>query len=176
MINKTDILTIYSIFRDYVKHEDGLINSRMTWLITVQSFLIATFGLSYQKRFEIISEGIIKIDNEAKKYLITQVVSEYDIFLIFLAIIGLTTSIVALYSIKGAVHALKALNGIWKIFLEDNKITFPLLVKLPNIVGGGNVNAPKQGRAFPTNLPKLFIVAWSVVLLVLLVLLVKSIG
>lgn len=52
---------LYVLYRDYIKHEDELINARSGWMINIQSFLIATFGFSYQKRFEIITSFIDKM-------------------------------------------------------------------------------------------------------------------
>jgi hypothetical protein len=53
---------LYVLYRDYIKHEDNLINARISWMISIQSFLIATFGFSYQKKFEIINSFINKIN------------------------------------------------------------------------------------------------------------------
>jgi hypothetical protein len=50
---------LYLNYRDYIKHENILINYRTTWLITIQSFLITTFGFSYQKKFEVISSAAL---------------------------------------------------------------------------------------------------------------------
>jgi hypothetical protein len=38
----------FELYRDYVKHEDELINRRLTWLLTVQGFLFAAYGLTNQ--------------------------------------------------------------------------------------------------------------------------------
>ncbi|HEY6724805.1 MAG TPA: hypothetical protein VI197_12280 [Polyangiaceae bacterium] len=35
----------YELFRDYLKHEDGLINNRLVWSLTIQSFAFAAFAL-----------------------------------------------------------------------------------------------------------------------------------
>ena len=39
----------FKIFRDYMQHEDNLINQRVSWNSTIQGFLFATYGLSQQK-------------------------------------------------------------------------------------------------------------------------------
>jgi hypothetical protein len=56
-MNTTNIIEIYELFRSYVKHEDTLIDHRTTWLIYIQSFLLATFGFSYQKKFEVYANA-----------------------------------------------------------------------------------------------------------------------
>ena len=38
------ILTYYERIRTYIQHEDGLINSRLTWSLTIHGFLFAIFG------------------------------------------------------------------------------------------------------------------------------------
>jgi hypothetical protein len=38
-------LHIYKVHREYVEHEDRLVNYRMTWLLAAQAFLLASFGL-----------------------------------------------------------------------------------------------------------------------------------
>ena len=39
----------FKIFRDYMQHEDNLINQRVSWNSTIQGFHFATYGLSQQK-------------------------------------------------------------------------------------------------------------------------------
>src|SRR5580658_9768416 len=39
----------YKLFRDYIEHEDSLINQRLLWNINIQGFLFAAYGLSVQK-------------------------------------------------------------------------------------------------------------------------------
>jgi hypothetical protein len=41
----SQILAYYERMRGYIQHEDGLINSRLTWSLTVHGFLFAIFGL-----------------------------------------------------------------------------------------------------------------------------------
>src|SRR5262249_26759673 len=43
----------YKIFRDYLQHEDGLINQRLSWNFTIQGFLFATYGLCLQKLLDV---------------------------------------------------------------------------------------------------------------------------
>jgi hypothetical protein len=40
---------LFWIYRLYVQYEDDLINNRTTWLITIQAFLLATFGVFLPK-------------------------------------------------------------------------------------------------------------------------------
>ncbi|MGA2905059.1 MAG: hypothetical protein ABSD98_14595 [Candidatus Korobacteraceae bacterium] len=40
---------LYSVFRDYIKHEDDLINYRLNWNFTIQGFLFAAYSFTLQK-------------------------------------------------------------------------------------------------------------------------------
>src|SRR5271169_5831898 len=45
----SEILTYYERMRSYVEHEDGLINSRLTWSLTIHGFLFASYGILLAK-------------------------------------------------------------------------------------------------------------------------------
>jgi hypothetical protein len=51
-----DILGLYDRFRSYVEHEDGLINSRLTWSLTVHGFLFAMYGILAGKVADVFVE------------------------------------------------------------------------------------------------------------------------
>jgi hypothetical protein len=51
----SDVVSYYNLMRDYVKHEDGLINSRLTWSLTVHGFLLTSFGL-FSKSSDLYAE------------------------------------------------------------------------------------------------------------------------
>jgi hypothetical protein len=40
-----ELLSLYNVYRDYMKHEDDLINQRASWHLLLQGFLFATFGV-----------------------------------------------------------------------------------------------------------------------------------
>jgi hypothetical protein len=51
-INRTSassFLEYYKCMRDYLEHEDTLVNIRFTWGLTVQGFIIGAFGFTLQK-------------------------------------------------------------------------------------------------------------------------------
>src|SRR5271155_2266738 len=43
--SRTHLMRHYKIYRDYMKHEDDLLNHRTTWLLIFQGFLFATLGV-----------------------------------------------------------------------------------------------------------------------------------
>ena len=38
--------TLYKQYREYIVHEDNLINHRSTWIYMIQSFLVASYGFA----------------------------------------------------------------------------------------------------------------------------------
>ena len=49
-------LKYYGTLRDYVQHEDGLINTRLSWSLTVHGFLFAIYGVLLGKVADILLE------------------------------------------------------------------------------------------------------------------------
>ena len=78
---------VYKIHRDYLEHEDELVHHRTTALITIQSFLIATFGFTYQKKYE-IAEKLFSQDKSLTPAALGSITDEYNGFLFILAIVG----------------------------------------------------------------------------------------
>jgi hypothetical protein len=149
---------IYSLYRDYIKHEDSLINYRITWLISIQAFLIATFGFSYQKRFEVITRIFEKDTDAEKTKMIQDAIKNYDNFLVYLGFFGLLTSIAALVSIDAGVASIASLRKKWNELRWS--INFISTGHLPLITGGGNSRAHKYGKMVSYILPLFFMVFW----------------
>lgn len=148
---------LFTLYRDYLEHEDGLINYRTTWLVSVQSFLIATFGFSYQKKFEVLGQAITKCtvgELEVTIYL-------YDFFLFLLVLIGIVTSRAAIRSVKAAVLAIGALQKKWEGMIEHKE--YPELFHLPKVIGGGFHKTPDEGAELALGLPKVFLISWCVI-------------
>ena len=152
---------IFSLYRDHTKHEDNLINQRMTWMITIQSFLIATFGFSYQKKLEILSKfltetNISKIsDNHLSEFYGT--ILRYNIFLIIICVIGIGMSIITFSLLRVANLAIGGLEYQWCKVEEILKIKY-----LPQITGGGkhdeiHEKAKRSGEQLSNWLTRFFI-------------------
>jgi hypothetical protein len=132
----------YEFFRDYVKHEDNLINQRLTWLLTIHGFLYATCGFTLQKKYEIAEK--IASDYVAHPALLCPIVDyahkcaqlqvkyfsmdnlgftsiEVDLFLFFLAAVGFIISILALISINAAKNAANSIRGLFEYQYENVK-------------------------------------------------------
>jgi len=114
-MTQEDKRALYEIHRDYVKHEDHLINHRTTWLITVQAFLLATFGFSVQKLYEIWFNVIRVIQSEPE---IASAMSSSSglvrFSLLALSVVGFAVAIISLLSIRAASKAIESLNRNWK--------------------------------------------------------------
>ena len=160
--NAKRVEAFYTLLRDYIKHEDGLINQRATWLMSVQAFLIATFGLSYQKKFEVLANAFIA----GKVQQLQVMIAFYDVFLLLLVAIGIMTSIRAGDSVRAAMAALGRLTEHWNSFVQGQmKAPFSLpasLDYLPGIVGGGHPDAPGDGIRLADALPEFFRKFWLV--------------
>ena len=42
---RQEFIKLFELYRDYVKHEDALINSRLVWNLNIQGFLFAAYGV-----------------------------------------------------------------------------------------------------------------------------------
>jgi len=40
---QSEAIALYNVYRDYMKHEDTLMNVRMTWFLTTQAFLFSCY-------------------------------------------------------------------------------------------------------------------------------------
>jgi hypothetical protein len=152
------VIALYRIYRSYIEHEDRLIHNRTTWLITIQSFLIATFGFSFQKWYELSM-------NPATQWTPTTInaTKYYQIFLISLCIVGFIVSIIAFFALKAAAIAIRNLHDEWKKLAD----TLPFDHRLPVIIGGGIDQSVSHGLFLPLPLPFFFVSLWLISALVL---------
>lgn len=64
--DKMTDLEFFKQTRDQIKHEDNLINNRVTWLIAVQAFLFAAYGFAFSSQSTAIA-SIVKEANLSKE-------------------------------------------------------------------------------------------------------------
>lgn len=157
----------YKIFRDYVEHEDELIANRLSWNITIQGFLFATYGLSIQKLTEVLTPHgtygpVSRIPLELKSL---------QWLTIVLPVFGMLISGISFFGVQAAQNAIEGLNEIWARVPKPEGS--PLL---PELTGGatrqsskiGSKQNPARGanqnhsKGFwaPKIFPLLFIAAW----------------
>jgi hypothetical protein len=138
---------LYTIYRNYIEHEDSLVNHRTTWLITIQSFLIATLGLTYQALLEPLSGKVEPITPRSLLF-----------FQAALATVGFFTSFVAYLSLRAAGRSIRSIRRNW----ERQPLAAACRLQLPALTGGGDSRAPRMGFSFPLLLPAFFMVFWVV--------------
>lgn len=144
---------LYVIHRRYIEHEDTLVNNRTTWLITVQSFLIATFGFTFEAKYELVSHQILpELGNVA-----VRTPEELQTFQTSLAVVGLFTGFVALLSLRAAARAITSVRRSW----EKHPLAKPCRDYLPPLMGGGDPGARRAGISFPILLPIFFMLFWA---------------
>lgn len=174
-----DKLDAYKVFRNYLEHEDALINQRITWMLTIHGFLYATYGFTLQKVIE-INEKISNFGasnfgdcNKLNGYiengaLYGSFVQTFG-FLAVICVVGLGISASALLSIKAALSAIIAVREIFKThssevnheafktyaFWENDKRRFPLLT-------GGGYPGRNFGFGAAWFIPTLLMAGWLV--------------
>jgi len=111
VVPSSDLLKYYELMRGYVAHEDNLINSRLTWSLTIHGFLFATLGILIGKLVDIVVD-IQKSPGPEQPEKLEQVA----VFLIFLqlipAIVGFIVAYFSFVAIRGGHYAHQHLNEI----------------------------------------------------------------
>jgi hypothetical protein len=154
-----ELIIIYKIFRSYEEHENALINHRTSWLVTVQSVLLATFGFSFQKHLEIVQK-IADMAPLARDTL-SGSLYQFKIFLAALPVIGIVTCFGSYMSIRAARDAQSELR---KQYNSEYRGAISDSLKLPPIAGGSSKSAEDHGSSFAYFLPVFFFLLWAIVL------------
>ncbi len=98
-----EFLEIYNIYRDHIKHEDTLLNQRLNFLITSQSFLFIIY-------FALFKDIATHLGTNC-------------ILLCSICFLGYFMNILTESSIQGFVDASSAINQQWKTeYLKKSKI------------------------------------------------------
>jgi hypothetical protein len=148
-------ISMYTVFRQYLVHEDDLINQRTTWSITIQGFIIVAFGLSFQNRLN------LNIANAAQIQSITKFDREYGMLILALATLGLGVSLICLVSVRAGQIAIRGLIKIWGQWHNAH----PRSPGYPPLSGGGEYWATRLGHAAPIVLQSFFVLFWITVLM-----------
>lgn len=129
------------------------------WFMSVQFFLIATFGFSYQKKFEVLSKALWddSMRSAVKNIFVSLLL--YDLFLLSLVMIGISTSYVAKRSVGTAAVAVKSLELRWSNLPKEIRGAVEIR-HLPGLTGGGDEKAAKNEVKFAKAMPKLFFFLW----------------
>lgn len=184
-------LEFYKATRAYIEHEDGLINNRLTWALTIHGFLYASFALTAQKIVEIREKSISTCKPARLKAFfpdttltcadhLANLTYPLVLTLILIAVVGVFISGIAYLSIKAAQSAIE---GICQIFPDSvlstkssrsgGKLSYhPVVVfegtsqilMLPALVGGGKEVA-NRGFLSASGIPWVMISSWMAALI-----------
>lgn len=132
---------LYELYRSYVRHEDSLINFRLTWYMVGQT--ATTTGLGY---FLSKSDGLAQVSRLLDTWPAAT--------LLFICAIGAVIAFVTLISVSSADRALASLK------LSYEKTMLPL-AGFPSITGGGNGWVAIFGSLMHFAIPILGLVFWG---------------
>jgi hypothetical protein len=139
----------YEIYRDYMKHEDDLLNHRATWHLVMQGLLFTAIGVLLQWKYEghVIDE--------------LHLLRESLIFII--PVLGILIASLAYGGAWAAHTAIETLSSDWE--RVEKSYTTPPLPLLPGVAGAGNDHAKKWGKNPSRGIPMLIGLAWLVILI-----------
>ncbi|MEI9992941.1 MAG: hypothetical protein WDM86_23305 [Rhizomicrobium sp.] len=155
MTTGTRAEALYDRIRAQIEHENDLYNHRIVWLITMQAFLFATTGLVVQAKLGLkasnLSQGAFIVDG----------------FSVLLSIVGIMVALIADQLLTNSRRALNLLRKTWED-RKDRVLNSEADLDLFPPISGGEAN-PRTGTILRSgNLPKLFVLSWVVVELILL--------
>jgi hypothetical protein len=150
----------YQIFREYVEHEDALVNNRVLWNINIQGFLFAAYGFSVQA----LAQDFLNFGRKMSA------VEPLIILVVMLPIVGISVSYFSLKGVKAAQKAISDLKAQWdEVVKKLYAASDPDL--LPCLIGGGKPSEPSTvqkhnwGFLAPKGIPIICIIVWGTLLL-----------
>lgn len=164
-------IKIYQLHRDYIIHEDVLINNRITWMLSIHGFLYASYGLVLAQLIN-SSQNLDKLCHNVVEYfgLIHGV-----LFLFIITGIGMGVSCFGLCSIMAAKEATAKVAHVFDKFAEINnhkieynknrtKRHYEVSEKynFPHVIGGGVVRSVEGGGLASIMVPSTLIIAWLI--------------
>ncbi len=143
-------LKIYNAFREQVTHENTLYNNRITWLITLNSFLFAGISLLFRARMENLSDRVELV---------------VLVFVLLICCVGFCVSAICSALLSQSRRVLNWVRDEWdglsgRGFFGDQMSVVPL----PHPSGG---DGKKQARTLfrSGNLPTVMMVSWVLIFL-----------
>lgn len=169
------VYKMYSIYIDYIRHENELISQRSGRFVTLQSVLIASLGISIRY------ENSAPQTHDAFSIHFLQLNWLFVAFSIIVSVIGLSSSWTAFTAIKAAKDAQNRTNDSWRSPRPSGRSLYDLAREFhfPELMGGGvdrsiglavHIEADRGGGNFSLYLPIFFLCFWILPPLGLLVL------
>ena len=154
----------YQIFREYLQHEDGLANNRLSWMLTIHGFLYASYAFTIQTKLQVAqrinsdllthSPGADSAEH-ASNYPVSFLIAsiwQVNSVIFLICFVGFFISLVALRSIGAAGKANETILKVFekqfcvqpafgapKTVLVANKLIFPTIAG-----GGDHQNIPRE--------------------------------
>jgi hypothetical protein len=169
--NPSDLYKLYEMFRDYLKHEDDLINNRLNWNFTIQGFLFAAYTFTLQKVSELEAGLLLHVPSRNTHLLFNSSTLGLDglrIATVAVALVGLWVSLGVYVSVSAARIAIEELERKWQVLYQEYvRVATPatFVPPLPGMTGGGSALAHRLGFWAPAALPIGFIAAWVVLII-----------
>jgi hypothetical protein len=143
------LLRLYEIHREYIEHEDDLINHRSTWHLLLQGFLFAAFGVIGQWQTE---KGCGFLTGE-----------RYDIVYV-LAGTGFLIALAALASTFAANMSVRRLIKGWDRITRRSGVDPKIWRVFPGLGGAGKKWIAMSGAIPAVIIPIVIVFAWGFIL------------
>lgn len=108
---------MHAAFRDYIKHEDTLVQYRITWLLVLTGMFLTTYVTLFGLMLYIIASAPRA---RAEPALVDYPISSLLFVPIFLlSLVGLMASVICFRSILGASASARSIQAAWNRFKES---------------------------------------------------------
>ena len=168
-LEKEDAYKLYNIYRDYVKHEDSLVNVRVTLFLTVEAFLFSAYALLNQQKLQNGNFLIVSTTEEFRARFASGLFNFNSFLLLLICSFGFLVARRSYVSVRAAKLAIETLNRGW----DENVAPNFVHLALPGLIGGGNDKAKTEGWMSSESLPLLATWLW-VLIAIFHIFLVKS--
>lgn len=133
----------YEVFRDYVKHEDSLINNRLTWLLISQGLIFNAYSTLEKSKIDAC------INHHAG------ITADLSALQGALGVVGLLICVFSFLGIQAARYAIQGLKQTWGTTVDN---------ELPALAGGDSKFADKFGWLPALSIPVTLFFAWGFIL------------
>jgi hypothetical protein len=161
------VLDYYKQLREYVQHEDNLINFRVTWSLTIHGVLLATYAVIFQKMLDVFS----KLSDAGSRARPDPAAGVLLGFQLLIVVIGVWTSSIARLQTSVSAEAINRIDKIARTGLlsirEPGMALLQSDILLPRIIGGGSPYrkfAPAKG--YWLNIPFALGIVWLILFFV----------
>jgi hypothetical protein len=152
--DKIDFISRYEAIRNYVIHEDTLINNRLTWLLVSQGLIFGAFSALFKPMADIASK---LSEHPSSNNEVVIILSDLERIQCILSWIGLFICLISFFGIEAAVRSIRE--------IEKNFNGVSQQANLPDLTGGGSRIAHDFGIVSPRGIPIVLFCAWLSVIL-----------